>query len=150
MEGTDGNGSCVRVFLFDYQKAFDLVDHKTMVCKLKSLSFPTGTPNWIVDFLRARQQRVKLSNDCYSEWRKVPVGVPQGTKPGPWLFILMLSDLRLTGVDHAKFADDLTISEVVLTQAVSSTQTTASSVQTWSDLNMFRLHDEKCKELNRL
>ena len=31
---TDGNGATVRVTLFDYQKAFDLIDHKILVSKL--------------------------------------------------------------------------------------------------------------------
>ena len=36
LEGTDGNSSCVRVVLFDYQKAFDLVDHKTLATHLNA------------------------------------------------------------------------------------------------------------------
>ena len=53
---------------------------------------------WITDFLQNRKQRVKLSNDCYSEWGNIPAGVPQGTKLGPWLFTVMINDLKVTGV----------------------------------------------------
>ena len=28
-KGTDGNGSTIRILLFDYKKAFDLIDHST-------------------------------------------------------------------------------------------------------------------------
>ena len=81
---TDGNGAAVRVTLFDYQKAFDLIDHKILVNKLCKLSIPTRIINWIIDFLSDRLQRIKLSEGCYSEWGSVPSGVSQGTKLGPF------------------------------------------------------------------
>ena len=34
---TDGTGSTVRVFLFDYRKAFDLIDHAILARKLLAL-----------------------------------------------------------------------------------------------------------------
>ena len=37
---TDGTGSTVRVVLFDYQKAFDLIDHALLVRKLLALEMP--------------------------------------------------------------------------------------------------------------
>ena len=48
---TDGNGATVRVTLFDYPKAFDLIVHKILVSKLCKLSIPTRIINWITDFL---------------------------------------------------------------------------------------------------
>ena len=69
--------------------------------------------NWIIDFLRGRQQRVKV-NGVFSDWLDVPAGVPQGTRLGPWLFLAMINDLRLPEGFHMwKFADDTTVSEVV-------------------------------------
>ena len=32
-QGTDGNGSTIRTLLFDYKKAFDLIDHSILVRK---------------------------------------------------------------------------------------------------------------------
>ena len=58
---TDGIGATVRVTLFDYQKAFDLIDHKILVRKLCKLSIPTRIINWITEFLSDRFQRIKLS-----------------------------------------------------------------------------------------
>ena len=80
---TDGNSSTVRVVLFDFTKAFDLIDHGVLIGKLSNFDIPDKIIGWIVSFLQNRKQRVKLSQDCFSEWGMVPAGVPQGTKMGP-------------------------------------------------------------------
>ena len=58
---TDGTSAAVRLVLFDYRKAFDLIDHYLLVQKLSSLDIPCWVKNWVTDFLTDRNQRVKLS-----------------------------------------------------------------------------------------
>ena len=77
---TDGYGAAVRVLLFEFKKAFDLIDHQILVGTLCSCDIPDPVISWIIDFLTSRKQRVKLGHDCFSEWGVVPAGVPQGTK----------------------------------------------------------------------
>ena len=43
---TDGNNASVRVFLFDYRKAFDFIDHGTLAAKLKEVEVPNSIVNW--------------------------------------------------------------------------------------------------------
>ena len=80
LQAADGYGASVGVLLFDYRKAFDMIDHSTLVAKLKQVDIPNSITNWIIDFLSARSQKAKLGNDCLLEWDRVPSGVSQGTK----------------------------------------------------------------------
>ena len=111
---TDGSAASVRVILFDFKKAFDLIDHRILVRKLGTYNIPDAVISWITDFLTSCKQRVKLGHDCFSEWG----GVPQGTKLRPWLFIIMIKELGVPGTDLWKYFDDTTISETIRTKPV--------------------------------
>ena len=146
-KATDGNGSTVRTVLFDYRKAFDLIDHGILVNKLKSLNLPVSIINWVIDFLSNRQQRIKLVEGCFSEWDSVPSGVPQGTKLGPWLFVIIINDLNIRNASLWKYVDDTTVSETIPKGAISHAQLIVDEVVEWSRLNRFQLNTDKCKEL---
>ena len=144
---TDSTGSTVRVVLFDYLKAFDLIDHALLARKLQALDMPVGVSFWIIDFLTDRTQRVKLGEDCLSEWRKVPAAVPQGTKLGPWLFILMIDDINTSNTELWKCVDDTTIAECVDKKEDSRIQSDVEELIAKSNQNKFQLNESKCKEL---
>ena len=115
--------------------------------KILGLRIPRGIARWVCDFLMDRRQRVKLSSDCFSEWGTVPSGVPQGTKLGPWLFILMINDLHPSGSDVWKYVDDTTLAEVVPRGGQSGMQVAVNAVEQWSTINKLQLNADKCKEL---
>ena len=96
---TDGNGATIRVVLFDYKKAFDLIGNRLLLNKLATYDIPQWVLKWITDFLTHRKQRVQLSQDCFSEWELVPAGVTLGTKLGPWLFVIMVNDLDIPNLN---------------------------------------------------
>ena len=147
---TDGTGSAIRVALFDYRKAFDFVHRNLLIAKLFSYGIRPTVVNWITDFLRNRLQRVKISTEGVSNFLQVPAVVPQGTRIGPCLFLTMINDLRINGPPSNsiwKFADDTTISEVILRNMESRLEDTIDQVGNWSNENKFQLNPIKCKEL---
>ena len=144
---TDGTGSTVRVVLFDYRKALDLIDHALLARKLLALDMPVGVSFWIIDFLTDRKQRVKLGEGCLSEWRNVPAGVPLGTKLRPWLFILMIDDINTSNTELWKYVDYTTIAECVDKKENSRIQSDVEELIAKSNQNKFQLNESKCKEL---
>jgi len=74
----------VRILFIDYDKAFHpVVDHNTVIQKLKAFDVPDFIIRWMSSFLRACQQCVKLNG-----------GMPQGSYLGPLILILLINDLR--------------------------------------------------------
>jgi hypothetical protein len=78
---------------------------------------------WIKYFLTGRKQRVKLNQNSCSDWADISAGVPQGTKLGPWLFIIMISDLKFNDSNIWKFVGDTTLDEFVRKNEESKVQT---------------------------
>ena len=101
---------------------------------------------WLCDFLSNRRQRVKLG-DSISEWAQVNAGVPQGTKLGPILFLVMVNDLKTLQSGHWEYVDDLTSSEVIPKHSQSNMQHELDNISNWCDRNYMKLNPKKCKEL---
>ena len=103
--------------------------------------------NWIANFLTDRRQRKRIGPN-YSCWRPINGGVPQGTKLGPLLFLIMVNDLKVSD-DSVKFVDDTTLWEII-TSAQSSTsvlQAQISECSSWAAKNNMKLNPTKTKEI---
>ena len=105
---TDGTGALVSVVVFDYRRVFDLIDHHIIL----KLDIPRGVLCWVLDILSSWKQRVKLESVCLSERGQVPVGISQGTKLRPWLFLLMINDLKIPDMSMWKYVNDTTSVEI--------------------------------------
>ena len=79
---TDGNGATVRVLLFEFKKAFDLIDHRILVGKLCSCDIPDPVISWIIDFLTSRKQRVFLAITASQNGVLYRRGFPKAQKFG--------------------------------------------------------------------
>ena len=73
---------CVMV---DFRKAFDLVDHKILLNKLKCYKCDVNCLSWFESYLSNRTQRVSLNNNL-SAHASVKCGVPQGSILGLLFF----------------------------------------------------------------
>ena len=72
----DGNGKTLHIFLLDFSKAFDRINHKVLVTKMHQRGINKSIVNWVIDFLNGRIQRV--CGEAF-DWSAVNGGVPQGT-----------------------------------------------------------------------
>ena len=111
------NKKCYRsqragAILFDFTKAFDLVD-LILMKKLSAKSKDAPVNRWIRNFLTDRTFTVAL-NDVHSKKKSLRCGVPQGTILGPLLWLIYVDDLLEELSDACKalvraYAGDLTV-----------------------------------------
>ena len=143
---TDGNGATVRVFLLDFSKAFDRINHQILIKKMRLLGIDNSLINWVIDFLMQRRQRVKLGS-VSSDWEFVNGGVPQGTFLGPLLFLIIVNDLAVTLNNRWKYVDNTSLSETIIKGKQSHLQTIIDDIEKWCTENDMVLNHAKCKEL---
>ena len=80
----DGDGSVHMVYL-DFSKAFDEVDHSSLLHKLKTLGITVNLGMWFYNFLTNRSHFVRLPGGISADSPGLS-GVPQGTVLVPLLF----------------------------------------------------------------
>ena len=104
-EAMDTPGTLLRICMPDFSKAFDRIDFNILSENFHRMGVHPVLINWIANFLTDRKQRIRIENH-YSSWKTINAGVPQGTKLGPLLFLIMVNDLSISP-DTVKFADDI-------------------------------------------
>ena len=99
-------GKQADLILLDLSKAFDKVAHEKLLQKLRHYGIRGGTLKWLKAFLDNGKQAV-VNNGINSEKNSVSSSVPQGSVPGPILFLAYINDLPEQVKSRVRlFADD--------------------------------------------
>ncbi|PZC70519.1 hypothetical protein B5X24_HaOG215757 [Helicoverpa armigera] len=136
----------VDVLYFDFRKAFDRVNNDILLTKLHAIGFCPNLLRLLADYLRDRQQYVRLG--IYeSGTYHTRSGVSQGSILGPLLFLLMVNDLPEVS-QFAKcllYADDLKLYACVDTVSdCEAIQRDIDLVYDWSVHNKMEFNSSKC------
>ena len=147
-DNAENNKSVSTVVCTDFRKAFDRLDHNILIRKMINMHIKPWIINWIVSFLEFRNQ-CTLYNGTLSNNQINHAGVPQGTRLGPILFVIMINDLcENFPIHYFKYVDDLSLVECRKSTNTSQLQPVLNSVQYWSQSNNMSLNPSKCFTLH--
>ena len=127
-----------------FRKAFDLVDHTTVITKAIHLGLPVNLVSWLTDFLSGRSQAVRYQG-CVSSAQHLTCGVPQGTKMGPLCFLILINDALGDTPHRWKYVDDCTVGVPVDNTSPDYTplQTTLDKLHDWTVQNKVTINHNK-------
>ena len=142
------NNELVGTIMLDLSKAFDLVDHNILLCKLKC--FSEGCLMWFKSYLDQHQQQVSITGKL-SNSKHISSGVPQGSVLGPLLFLLYINDLALE-VNKSLldfFANDttLTVTGTSVEEIAEDLNHDIELIRTWCKKNKMSINISKTKAM---
>ena len=143
-------GAQTDVILLDFSKAFDKVNHQSLLKKVHHYGIRNNIYTWLQSFLLNRTQQVQVDG-ALSEPAEVISGVPQGTVLGPLLFLLYINDLPKyvsPGTEVRLFADDSALYRKISSPMDHNIlQNDLNNLQVWEKEWSMEFHPQKCQLL---
>ena len=100
-------GQLTGTLFIDLRKAFDTVDHSTLISKLPLYGIENAAKKSVQNYIALRSQMVCFDGVSSKE-EKITYGVSQGSILGPLLFLMHINDVHLC-IEHCEtitYADD--------------------------------------------
>ena len=148
----------VDIVYLDFSKAFDKVDIGMTLRKLKLIGIHGRLGRWLHNFLTGRLQAVVVNgirptprhavvvNGIRPTPRQVLSGVPQGSVPGPLLFLVLIGDIDqdIATSFLSSFADDTRLGHGISNgEDVHALQHDLQTVYDWVRKNDMEFNSEK-------
>ena len=132
----------------DFSKAFDTVDHTTLLRKLQDYGIRGPVLTFIESYLTNRKQFVNLTG-VDSDLFDIAYGVPQGSVLGPLFFNVYANEISLLqlDLDVVQYADDtvLMASGRDLDELTNKVNNALKKISDWCSFNKLALNIGKTK-----
>lgn len=137
--------SQVDVIYTDFSQAFDRLDHKLLLSKIRRFYLSNRLINLLESYLSNRRQFVENAG-IKSKSFQVRSGVPQGSVLGPLLFNLFIDDITsIFSAECLIYADDMKLfSSVSSIEDCLRLQADLAKLQRWCVVNHLHLNVGKC------
>lgn len=141
----------VAVLFIDFKKAFDTLDHSTLLTALDESGIRGSLQGWFANYLKNRTLTVKISDE-YSSRKMVKYGVAQGSVSGPVCYIVHVNSMVsiIKKCQKYMFADDTCLMyaghDPVIIQ--NNMQSDLNNIMMWAHDNGIILNNQKTKIMN--